>query len=398
MAKINLFLILAFKEQTRKYLAFNRSLLEREARGIKEHVSALRRHIYVLSKLFNVHDFFKNENRIESYDNPLIFHIPYGLENRDTGVEEALLRFKGRVPICARSYDPHSPRKMSREYLARHHDLVLTYNEALIDNDVFLFSPTVYDSFLVGTVDENTGREKFCCMILGNKYGESGPIKDGYEIFDHEDSNIRNIYPVRGEIARFSEVDVYGRGWKPGMKNYRGRLQPFDHKYSVASRYRFSMVLENCAIKTQITEKILDCFLTLTVPVYLGAPNIEEHIAKSCFVDVRDFKSYEKMIAYLKGMSEEEYRGYIDSIVQERAAIFERFSTPRNIAVPVYKWYNERCGIVSVPTESRIKQIADNLDSLRLMRNRGRARAAAVSCLTSMHRWFFRIKDRFIWH
>lgn len=388
MSKINLFLILAFREQARKYLTINRRLLEREAKGLKEHVSALSRHIYVLSKLFNVHDFFENRERIESFDNPLIFHIPYGLENRDTGVEAMLLKLKGKVPIAARSYDPHSPVKMSRDYLDRHHDLVFTYNQKLVDNERFVFSPVVYDSFLVGTVNENVERTKFCCMILGNKYGEMGPMKDGYEIFDHGDNDIKNIYAVRNEIGRFAQVDVYGRGWDPRMENYRGRLQPFDRKYAVAQQYRFSVALENCSMRTLITEKILDCFLTLTVPVYLGATDIEQHISKSCFIDIRDFENYTELFDFLENMPESRYRAYVESILGERQTIFEEFSTPRNIAIPIYKWYAKRYGKVTVPTEEQVKRIAENFGRMRLVRGQGRARAAVLSFVRKVHRRF----------
>ena len=41
--------------------------------------------------------------------------------------------------------------------------------------------------------------------------------------------------------------------------------------------YRFSFCVENDTYDTYFTEKILDCFATGTIPVYLGAPDIGNH-------------------------------------------------------------------------------------------------------------------------
>lgn len=41
-----------------------------------------------------------------------------------------------------------------------------------------------------------------------------------------------------------------------------------DHKYSI--------VIENCRINNYFTEKLIDCFMTGTVPIYWGYPNITE--------------------------------------------------------------------------------------------------------------------------
>ncbi|KAB7887432.1 hypothetical protein GBG19_10625 [Poseidonibacter ostreae] len=68
------------------------------------------------------------------------------------------------------------------------------------------------------------------------------------------------------------------------------------------------MCYENARdIPGYITEKIFDSFFAGCVPVYLGADNITEHIPKECFIDKREFDTYEKLYKYLKNMSDEEY-------------------------------------------------------------------------------------------
>jgi len=59
-----------------------------------------------------------------------------------------------------------------------------------------------------------------------------------------------------------------------------------------------------------ITDKIFDCFFVGTIPIYLGAPDIAEYIPRNCFIDMRDFKSYEELRMFLKSLPESEIKTY----------------------------------------------------------------------------------------
>lgn len=388
MKKIDLYLILAFKEQTEKLLQEVARITALEAAGRKEHVSNLIRHVYVLTKFFNLRNFFAEGGTLKDSRTPLIYHIPYGLENRETGVEEALETWRGKVPVVARSYDPHSPVKMSPDYLARYHDLVLTYNRILVDNDRFRFAYLTYDNHLVSVCDRVPSRKKLCCMILANKFTADGPKKDGYEIFGEEHFGIRNIYPERNRLAACSRLDVYGAGWDGSLPNYRGKLVPFDRKYTTASRYRFAVALENCENRTFISEKIHDCFLTLNVPVYLGAPDVADHLPPETFVDPRHFEDYESLFDALETMTEREYTSRIEAIRESRFEIFKRFSTVENVVLPIYDWYASTHGGVASPNPNEIQTMEEDLNRMRLVRNPGARTAEFLAPLR-------RLKHRF---
>lgn len=67
-------------------------------------------------------------------------------------------------------------------------------------------------------------------------------------------------------------------------ERHRGRLdlfgrafRPVDSKNEALDPYRFSVVVENCRVAGYFTEKIIDCFLTKTVPIYWGDPCIGDH-------------------------------------------------------------------------------------------------------------------------
>lgn len=57
-------------------------------------------------------------------------------------------------------------------------------------------------------------------------------------------------------------VDLFGRG----------RARPLVNKIDGLKDYAFSVVVENCRVPDYFSEKLIDCFLTGTVPIYSGAP------------------------------------------------------------------------------------------------------------------------------
>ena len=57
-------------------------------------------------------------------------------------------------------------------------------------------------------------------------------------------------------------------------------LNPIKRKEEGLNNYMFSIALENAQYSTDITEKILDCFATGTIPMYWGAPDIGDFFNK----------------------------------------------------------------------------------------------------------------------
>jgi alpha(1,3/1,4) fucosyltransferase len=147
-------------------------------------------------------------------------------------------------------------------------------------------------------------------------------------------------------VAYFSqhgEIDLYGIGWnepswrlgrthvpytitrsyrfflthwqkiKPdpllqaARKVYRGKAES---KSTTLGGYTFSLCFENMILKGWITEKIFDCFFAGTVPIYLGAPDIQDHIPQDCFIDMRHFPDYASLHKYLKSLTPDQVDGF----------------------------------------------------------------------------------------
>lgn len=73
------------------------------------------------------------------------------------------------------------------------------------------------------------------------------------------------------------QVDVYGRGFNEIELKEQGLCD-----------YMFSVSIENAVYETFFTEKILDCFATGTIPVYLGAPDIGDHFNTDGILELKE--------------------------------------------------------------------------------------------------------------
>jgi alpha(1,3/1,4) fucosyltransferase len=138
-------------------------------------------------------------------------------------------------------------------------------------------------------------------------------------------------------FARSNEIDLYGRGWDgppflmgmppwvPGtlqrahrwLRRQWGRVRPdpllvaaqrvyrgfLPSKLESLADYRFCLCFENVVLRGWITEKLFDCFVAGTIPIYLGAPDIQEYVPPECYIDMRDFTDYGELRSYLKGLS-----------------------------------------------------------------------------------------------
>jgi hypothetical protein len=96
------------------------------------------------------------------------------------------------------------------------------------------------------------------------------------------------------------------------MSIYRGAVEA---KHATLQQYRFAISFENCQkVDGYISEKIFDCFVAGTVPIYMGAPNVADHIPKNCFLDFRDFGSMEEMYGRISQMPLAELIDYQQNI------------------------------------------------------------------------------------
>jgi hypothetical protein len=83
-----------------------------------------------------------------------------------------------------------------------------------------------------------------------------------------------------------------------------------ESKSETLSRYDFAICFENMTLDGWVTEMIFDCLFVGSIPVYWGAPDIEEWVPRDCFVDMRRFDGYGELRDYLHSLEPDDLERY----------------------------------------------------------------------------------------
>jgi hypothetical protein len=101
--------------------------------------------------------------------------------------------------------------------------------------------------------------------------------------------------------SNIMELDLFGGGYNP-----------IENKITALKDYRFSIIIENEKIDNWFTEKIIDCLMTGTIPIYWGCPNIGNYFDTRGFIIVDSIEeliskknmlnetTYSEMLPYIK--------------------------------------------------------------------------------------------------
>ncbi len=236
--------------------------------------------------------------------------------------------FKYKVLYLSESTAVNSEQYESK--ISSQFDLVFTWNDSIVvNNKIVKFNIPVVGN-MIGSTNDFSARKKYIVMNA-NKYSFYDTERYSYrrECIDFLDSN--NL-----------ELDLYGPYWqknyyfrpkkligffRKGFLDAIGKKQPhkilnlISHfkslnlerkcykgvakdKYETLSKYKYCICFENDITPGDISEKIFDCFFCGTIPIYLGASNIEAYIPKETFIDMRQFCDFNQLVEYIDTLSE----------------------------------------------------------------------------------------------
>lgn len=149
--------------------------------------------------------------------------------------------------------------------------------EVVLNKNVHKYEyPTLQDNSLIRLYDKT----KLISCISSNK-----TFSDGHRF---------RIECVNEIINTNIPIDIFG----VGIREIKGKIEGLQD-------YMFSVAIENGKHKNYFTEKIIDCFLTGTIPIYHGCPNIADYF------DVRGFITFdtkEELTDIIKNLTVNDYQ------------------------------------------------------------------------------------------
>lgn len=188
-----------------------------------------------------------------------------------------------------------------------------------------------YDTFKSAPAPE---KKKLISVVSSNKAFTKGHVK-----------RIEFVEKLKAYYG--DKLDVYGRGYND-----------FDDKLDVVAPYKYHIAIENNSSKYYWTEKLADCFLGESYPIYYGCTNVSDYFPEGSLsaIDVNDFEGAVKIIDAL-----------IENDAYEKARPF--LAQSKELVLEDYNMFNY------------IARCLDTLDP-----NRPRKRVVVKSA-KSMHSW-----------
>ena len=113
-----------------------------------------------------------------------------------------------------------------------------------------------------------------------------------------------------------NEIDIFGRGFNE-IKYKEDGLLP----------YKFSVAIENMPLPFWMTEKLYDCYLTHTFPLYFDCPNINRFFNKEAYakLDIMDHDYSIKMIEKIIN-TRNYYEDYLDALIEAKKKYLLEYS------------------------------------------------------------------------
>lgn len=115
-------------------------------------------------------------------------------------------------------------------------------------------------------------KDKFCVLIANNP--------EGLRV---------NLY---NSLSKYKQVDGYGNMFGNPLRK---------SKFAILPEYKFCLCPENSIYDGYITEKLIDAYAGLTVPIYSGDASVAEDFNYMAFLNYQEFKDMSRFVEYVRG-------------------------------------------------------------------------------------------------
>jgi Glycosyltransferase family 10 (fucosyltransferase) C-term len=108
--------------------------------------------------------------------------------------------------------------------------------------------------------------------------------------------------------------DLFGRGFNP-----------IEDKFAGIYPYKYTLAVENYSGNFYWTEKLSDCFLSWTMPIYYGCTNIDAYFPKESYIKIDIAKPEEAADIIKQAVSDRLWEKNLDAIEESRNRVLNQF-------------------------------------------------------------------------
>jgi hypothetical protein len=150
--------------------------------------------------------------------------------------------------------------------------------------------------------------------VLTSKEGKVTPLRKDYHPHFHLKKKLKvsfirsNKKDLPGHKLRYELEDILQKKYPYEIYFPKERLET---KLPLFEDSMYHITIENSRHPNYITEKVIDCFMSYTVPVYWGCPNIGDHFDKR---GILTFETKEELRTILENLDVSFYEKNLDAI------------------------------------------------------------------------------------
>jgi hypothetical protein len=226
-------------------------------------------------------------------------------------VIDTINSFSNTMPNIFIHIEPNIICQNIENYLINNHmkyHTIFTYNTNVLDKcpnaKLSIFGTCWIPKDYYMNMD--TSRKEFKISMLASNKNINNAEGHNFRQLIHHNQNRFKDYPI-----------TFFRSFrhKPEITDYGNNPFINDSKIDLFNTFQFSIIIENSKQINYFTEKIVDCLVTKTIPIYWGCPNISDFFDTTGWI-ILNTSSLDEIIDKLKILSKDYYEKYTDNIEQ----------------------------------------------------------------------------------
>ena len=149
-------------------------------------------------------------------------------------------------------------------------------------------------------------------------------------------------------------IDIYGKG-----------INFIEDKWDGLAPYRYSLAIENSSSPDYWTEKVADCFLSWTVPIYYGCTNLEEYFPSGAFIRIDITRPQEALEIIRNVLVSDDWDSRLHALKEARELVLDK-----------YQFFPQACNLIeryhkkSVPKQLELHPYRERNVLLKKLRRR----------------------------
>ena len=152
---------------------------------------------------------------------------------------------------------------------------------------------------------------------------------------------VGNCRDLPGHMKRLSFLRFLQREGDLPIDLYGRAVRFIEDKWDGLAPYRYSIAVENAIAPDYWTEKIADCFLTWTVPLYHGCTNLERYFPPDSFLRINIDRPREALESIRRIANQDDWERRLPALEEARRRVLQQYQLFPYLAKLIHAEPNE---------------------------------------------------------